>query len=192
MRPDFNNGSVFEDAWWSNAVPSSELVAALSDDLNTADAISQIKTSISRFDSLNDQSRLALVHDARFLGLVTADQRDWLRPYHLGYMPPRLFNEANVKFRHYRVFSANYDDAKKLELENWFANNDMLVSSPDMLDYVGQDLTGGQIEKMIEERKAARAAKNWAKSDRIRDELTAKGILLKDNRDGTTSWEVRQ
>ncbi|MGH6841123.1 MAG: CysS/YqeB C-terminal domain-containing protein, partial [Methylocella sp.] len=189
MRRDFNNGSVFEDAWGPNAVPSSALVAALSDDLNTADAISQIKTSISRFDSLNDQSRLALVHDARFLGLVTPDQRRWLTGYLLGYMPPQLFDEANVKFRHYRVFSANYDNAKKLELENWFANNEMQVSSSDMLDYVGQDQSRGQIEKMIEERNAARAAKNWAKSDRIRDELAAMGIALKDNKDGTTTWE---
>ena len=29
--------------------------------------------------------------------------------------------------------------------------------------------------------------KNWAESDRIRDELDAMGIALKDNKDGTTS-----
>ena len=39
-------------------------------------------------------------------------------------------------------------------------------------------------------RTAARAAKNWAESDRIRDELAGMGIALKDNKDGTTSWEV--
>ena len=39
-------------------------------------------------------------------------------------------------------------------------------------------------------RAAARAAKNWAESDRIRDELAAKGIVLKDNKDGATTWEV--
>ncbi len=39
---------------------------------------------------------------------------------------------------------------------------------------------------------AARAAKNWAESDRIRDELVAMGIALKDNKDGTTSWEVKR
>jgi cysteinyl-tRNA synthetase len=46
------------------------------------------------------------------------------------------------------------------------------------------------IEAMIEGRSAARAATNWAESDRIRDELAAMGITLKDNRDGTTTWEV--
>jgi cysteinyl-tRNA synthetase len=33
-------------------------------------------------------------------------------------------------------------------------------------------------------------AKNWAESDRIRDELAAMGIAVKDNKDGTTTWEV--
>lgn len=44
------------------------------------------------------------------------------------------------------------------------------------------------IEAKIAERLAARAAKNWALSDQIRDELKAKGIILKDARD-TTTWE---
>ena len=45
-------------------------------------------------------------------------------------------------------------------------------------------------------RLAARKAKNWAESDRIRDELAAMGIQLKDVKDSatgepTTTWEVR-
>lgn len=42
------------------------------------------------------------------------------------------------------------------------------------------------IENLIQERNAARASKNWAESDRIRDELAAKGIVLEDKPDGTT------
>ncbi len=48
------------------------------------------------------------------------------------------------------------------------------------------------IAGLIEDRTKARAAKNWAESDRIRDELAAKGIILKDNKDGTTSWEPKR
>ena len=40
------------------------------------------------------------------------------------------------------------------------------------------------IEKMIAERAAARAEKNWAESDRIRDELKAMGIVLEDTPQG--------
>jgi cysteinyl-tRNA synthetase len=46
------------------------------------------------------------------------------------------------------------------------------------------------LEALISARTAARAAKNWKESDRIRDELAARGIALKDNKDGTTTWEV--
>eukprot|EP01037_Dinobryon_pediforme_P006527 gene6527-6596_t len=48
------------------------------------------------------------------------------------------------------------------------------------------------IDSLISLRLAARAAKNWAESDRIRDELLAQGIVLKDNKDGTTTWEVKR
>lgn len=47
------------------------------------------------------------------------------------------------------------------------------------------------IEALLEERKTAKAAKNWARADEIRKELTAKNIALKDNPDGTTSWKIQ-
>ena len=47
-----------------------------------------------------------------------------------------------------------------------------------------------EVEPLIAARIAARAARNWVESDRIRDELVAMGITLKDNKDGTTTWEV--
>jgi cysteinyl-tRNA synthetase len=47
------------------------------------------------------------------------------------------------------------------------------------------------VEALIEARNAARAAKNWKESDRIRAELAALGIALKDSKDGTT-WEVKR
>jgi cysteinyl-tRNA synthetase len=50
-------------------------------------------------------------------------------------------------------------------------------------------IASADIERYISARNAARAAKNWAESDRIRDELAAKGIKLTDSKEGTT-WEV--
>ncbi|NRG18621.1 cysteine--tRNA ligase [Rhizobiales bacterium] len=52
-----------------------------------------------------------------------------------------------------------------------------------------------RVEGMIAERLAARAAKDWAEADRIRDELASEGILLKDYKDKETgepktTWEV--
>ncbi len=42
------------------------------------------------------------------------------------------------------------------------------------------------IERKIEERNRARESKDWAAADRIRDELVARGIQLKDGPEGTT------
>ena len=46
-------------------------------------------------------------------------------------------------------------------------------------------LSNEEIDALIEQRKQARAAKNWAESDRIRDLLTAENILLEDGANGT-------
>ncbi|MDE5670997.1 MAG: cysteine--tRNA ligase [Eubacterium sp.] len=49
----------------------------------------------------------------------------------------------------------------------------------------GNDLDS-EIEALIEERQEARKNKDWATADRIRDELKAKGIILKDTPQGVT------
>jgi cysteinyl-tRNA synthetase len=70
------------------------------------------------------------------------------------------------------------------------------------LDNAIADATGFQpnttpdvIEEFIGIRNAARKAKNWAEADRIRDELAAQGIALKDAKDPetgeiVTTWEI--
>jgi len=49
-----------------------------------------------------------------------------------------------------------------------------------------------EITHAIAARNEARTARNFREADRIRDELAARGIQLKDNPDGTTSWDVKR
>jgi cysteinyl-tRNA synthetase len=65
-----------------------------------------------------------------------------------------------------------------------FSNVQLKIASKAEVDTVA-------IADAIAARNAARKAKNFAESDRIRDEMLAKGILLKDGPQGTT-WEVKR
>ena len=46
-----------------------------------------------------------------------------------------------------------------------------------------------RIDRLISDRTAARARKDFKESDRIRDELAAMGVVIKDSKEGTT-WEI--
>jgi cysteinyl-tRNA synthetase len=49
-----------------------------------------------------------------------------------------------------------------------------------------------RVTALMKARADARAVKNWAEADRIRDELAAVGLSIKDEKDGTTTWEPKR
>ncbi|AHJ28293.1 cysteine--tRNA ligase [Nodularia spumigena CS-584] len=60
-----------------------------------------------------------------------------------------------------------------------------LVAQPEAENAIIEGLSDAEIENLIQQRQAARKSKNFAESDRIRDQLQAEGITLIDSRDGT-------
>ncbi len=67
----------------------------------------------------------------------------------------------------------------------------LIVKLSDVLGLIvdrREEVLDADIEKLIEERQAARKAKDFARADAIRDELLAKGIALKDTREGV-QWK---
>ncbi len=56
-----------------------------------------------------------------------------------------------------------------------------------VVDSTGQ-LSDAEIEVLVQQRAAARRAKDFAEGDRLRDELQAQGIVLVDKPGGVTSW----
>lgn len=53
----------------------------------------------------------------------------------------------------------------------------------------GKDLVSPLVNMLLDLRQAAKTEKNWVLSDKIRDELTAIGIRVKDRKDGC-DWEI--
>ncbi|MCJ7603107.1 MAG: cysteine--tRNA ligase [Desulfobulbaceae bacterium] len=53
------------------------------------------------------------------------------------------------------------------------------------------DIDQAAIESLISDRKIARGQKNWIRADEIRDILLHHKIEIKDEADGTTSWQVK-
>lgn len=90
----------------------------------------------------------------------------------------------------YDVLKADMNDATKRALVDSFDE----VLSLDLIkraDALSEDAAEGvdeetekYVTEKIEERKAAKKAKDFAKADAIRDELAAKGIILEDTREG--------
>jgi cysteinyl-tRNA synthetase len=66
----------------------------------------------------------------------------------------------------------------------------LLQGDPGAYLQAGAGLDEASIQGLIAQRAAAKAAKNFAEADRIRQDLLAKGIVLKDSAAGTT-WEAQ-
>lgn len=66
----------------------------------------------------------------------------------------------------------------QLDSETWFSAKNTLNHAVEESDVLAQ----------ITARKTAKAAKNFAEADRIRDELHAQGVILEDKPGGITEW----
>lgn len=70
--------------------------------------------------------------------------------------------------------SGNLMGLLQTEPEAWFAG------------HVAGEITAAEIEALIEQRKQAKADRDFSRADEIRDELAAAGIQIEDSREGTT------
>ncbi len=139
---------------------------ALADDLNTAEALGAI------FDLVREANTAA---DA---GQVGKDD-----------IPPLL--EALDKFD--AIFPVLKDDdvAKVQRVVEWAKQDGRTDISPEALELArAVQMSDAQVEALIAERQQARKARNFSRSDEIRDQLAAAGIVLEDTKDGVR-WRRR-
>ena len=88
------------------------------------------------------------------------------------------------------TLSATAEDIQTLKITFDRILGDLLGLSPAEAGTAsGSDRLGGVIDMVLEVRQQAKAAKDWATSDLIRDRLAALGIRVKDRKDGA-DWEL--
>jgi len=67
------------------------------------------------------------------------------------------------------------------------------MDAREVLEYAKKN-DAKQVDRLIADRAAARARKDFKESDRIRDELAAMGVAIKDGKDTdgkpVTTWEI--
>lgn len=102
------------------------------------------------------------------------------------------FNTADAVaavFEFVKYINTNTDENSSKEYLQ--KNLDLLIKLTDVLGLIvdrEDEILDSDIEKLIEERQAARKAKDFKRADEIRDELLEKGIILKDTREGV-QWK---
>src|SRR5713226_7309646 len=140
---------------------STRMKEALDDDLNTAQAQAAVFDMVRAANAAMDSGAL---------------RRDDVRP----------LLAALTQFDD--VFSVLQDDdaAKVQSVLEWArAEGREKDVSPELLEIVGSAaMLDEQINQKIEEMKAARSAKDFARSDAIRAKLTAAGIIIEQTKDG--------
>jgi cysteinyl-tRNA synthetase len=155
--------------------PHPLVVEALSDDINTPECL-QVLFRLADEAKDSESTKLSLAETMLFLGIL----------------PHRFTPEGLSEFA--RKFSEKMPEAiKYLEetIAEWNRFSATTLRVNDLVE-LEERTSPSVLNALITARLEARKAKNWAESDRIRDELAAMGIAIKDNKDGTTSWEVKR
>jgi cysteinyl-tRNA synthetase len=173
------------------------IAEALADDLNFPLALKELR-KIAKFateGSLADG--IKLLSNLHALGFVSETNILSIQGLVTGEFEKLGGNVTIDDVRRYQILESNKCHEAAHALFEKMSDAGVIVSLRERgLVSVGQGDGSEKVDSLISLRLAARAAKNWAESDRIRDELSAMGIQLKDGKDEAgnpvTTWEVKR
>jgi cysteinyl-tRNA synthetase len=178
-----------------------KLIESLMDDLNTSMALTRIR-EMSRLVKNDQLSIETFIASLRFMGLRNLGKPGFFHPgfdANLFKSGPQIDEKLQSNIVRFRNAAANGQGETRDQLASalWAAGlvvqlNDAGVlfvgnrTSAVMVDLEAQ--LKEKVDNLIASRAAARARKDFRESDRIRDELAAMGVVIKDSKEGTT-WE---
>ena len=163
----------------------------------SADILHQAQNSLDRLYSAEDHLKYLAANGAEGdKNAAEAALADTFDSYRLRFDEAMDddFNTANaisVLFELVRAINIATADENQPTKAGAQACLDMVHEFTDVLGLLysrKEESLDEKVEQMIADRQAARAAKNWAEADRIRDELKAMGIELKDTKQGV-QWK---
>ena len=158
MRQFYSDDEVNSALLEETAAAEREFVAALERDLNTAEARAAIFELVRKANAAADAGLLFARNAAAILAVL------------------QRFDSV------FQVLG-DRDGAITAAALDWAASEGRLDQVPAEL-LAQRALSDAQIEALIEERTQVRRARNFARSDEIRDELLGKGIVIEDSKDG--------
>ena len=183
-----------------------DFLDALKNDMNTPLARARLHT-LSNGARADTEKADKLLLALEFLGVVELDRAS-LFDMHLLFDPSiqgqLIGHDAFDRLERLRVALANHDAIRERslvkEIESWgvrVAVNRRRGEVSFEFREASKSSASSEIETLITHRLALIAQKNWAEADRIRDELLARGIQLKDGKDPVTgeritTWEVKR
>jgi cysteinyl-tRNA synthetase len=172
--------------------PAQSILKALLDDLNTPLALTELRAIFSRLHDGDHSAAIELIESCEFLGLLRPELLGIYQERYIAAGPRMVGLEHRSLLDEIYVAVGNQNEIRKEKLIAKLEADGITVKirHDGTLSYGVAN--GVDIDALIAARNAARASKNWAEADRIRAELDAMGIILKDNKDGTTSWEAKR
>jgi len=179
----------------SEDIPPAEIVSDLCDDLNTPNVLTTIRELFSKAKNGGMQEKLKFGAACKFLGFRNLDRpgvfQFGVSGLNAGSEALGTHSDAVERFR--AAIANNNSDVVKSEILGSIRDDgfDVKIDGDSYLTLVraNESSIESKIKSLVNERTAARARKDWKESDRIRDELAAMGVVLKDSKDGTT-WEI--
>ncbi len=155
-------------------------------------SLDRILTCAGQLKDIAESGRESGLDGATYDGDVLADTDIFVKKYEEAMDDD--FNTADAVSSIFEFVRFANQHANELSASQAKDLYDRLYTLSDVLGVIlekEEEALDFDIEALIEERQKARKDKNFARADEIRDELLAKGIVLKDTREGV-KWERRQ
>jgi cysteinyl-tRNA synthetase len=183
-----------------NEYKADAVSVALSDDLNTPAAIAVLRELHVAAKKGGQKEKLIFAANCKLLGFKNLDKPGLFRfgvsGMNVGHVAIGKYEPVVRKLR--AAIANDASQADRDEILSGILKDGLNVQESNSGDLTliqgSEEEASKEIQHLVDSRLSARLAKNFKESDRIRDQLVAMGVVLKDGKDAdgrlVTTWEI--